>query len=168
MSMPTTVKRLPFVAALLALLAGAWLQVEAAPVQDASSWRHQRAQTPTASGITTVWIDVDQDGDLDVVGIDGALALLVWENDGAGRLSLRQPLTPTLWSSTQEDAGLDSPCATDTSDQSDTPSVGLARRCAPIVSQHSRPLTADVQAALRSRTRSSRSPRAPPVLLRTT
>ena len=38
--------------------------------------------------------DVDADGDLDIVaseGAGGSLAIFVWENDGAGRLTRRQP-----------------------------------------------------------------------------
>ena len=41
--------------------------------------------------------DVDADGDLDIVAserVGGSLAILVWENDGAGRLTRRQPSQP--------------------------------------------------------------------------
>jgi hypothetical protein len=34
--------------------------------------------------------DIDADGDLDVVANDGSLDLIVWTNDGSGRLSRRQ------------------------------------------------------------------------------
>ena len=34
--------------------------------------------------------DIDADGDLDVVANDGSLELLVWINDGTGRLTRRQ------------------------------------------------------------------------------
>lgn len=38
--------------------------------------------------------DLDDDGDLDIVaseGASGSVAILVWENDGAGRLTRREP-----------------------------------------------------------------------------
>ena len=38
--------------------------------------------------------DLDADGDLDIVAserVSGSLAILVWENDGAGKLTRRQP-----------------------------------------------------------------------------
>jgi hypothetical protein len=34
--------------------------------------------------------DIDADGDLDVVANDGSLELIVWTNDGSGRLSRRE------------------------------------------------------------------------------
>jgi hypothetical protein len=40
--------------------------------------------------ISMVANDIDADGDLDVVANDGSLELLVWINDGTGRLTRRQ------------------------------------------------------------------------------
>ncbi len=41
--------------------------------------------------------DIDDDGDLDVVANDGSLELSVWENDGAGHLTRKQPLHESGW-----------------------------------------------------------------------
>jgi hypothetical protein len=53
---------------------------------------------PSADGdikvSSLVAADLDADGDLDIVaseGAEGSLAILVWENDGAGRLTRREP-----------------------------------------------------------------------------
>jgi hypothetical protein len=181
MLLPKIIRRVPFVVLLLAFLSGAWLRLEAAPVSTLTGWRHATLPTRTeplpddfdrsaeraSAAIAAVRFDVDDDGDLDIVGVDGALALLVWENDGAGRLTLKDPLELTALTSDAPDITLDTPSAADdSSDQSDTPSDGLARRCEPFVSPYSRPLTIERSAPLRSRTRSSRTPRAPPVLPR--
>ena len=180
MLLPKIIKPLPFGVVLLALLSGAWLRLEAAPVS-LSGWHHKplpaqaenlpedfdRSVERASAAIAAVRFDVDDDGDLDIVGLDGALALLVWENDGAGRLTLKQPLEPTSLTSDGSDISFDVPSATDdSSDQSDTPSDGVTRRCEPFVSPYSRQLTVERSAPLRSRTRSSRTPRAPPALPR--
>jgi hypothetical protein len=49
--------------------------------------------------IAVVAVDVDADGDLDVVGNDGSLNLIVWSNDSTGRLTRQTPKrsTPSGW-----------------------------------------------------------------------
>src|SRR6266851_5314869 len=52
-------------------------------------------EPPAADGQTLLLsvtaADIDADGDLDVVGSDGSLNLIVWANDGTGRLTRRYP-----------------------------------------------------------------------------
>jgi hypothetical protein len=45
---------------------------------------------PGSRLVSMVAEDIDADGDLDVVASDGTLNLIVWTNDGSGRLSPRQ------------------------------------------------------------------------------
>jgi hypothetical protein len=51
--------------------------------------------------VSVIAADIDDDGDLDVVGSDGSLNLIVWDNDGTGRLTRKdpQPSTPGGWES---------------------------------------------------------------------
>ncbi len=175
--MPMDKRRRPLAAALLVLLIGACLQVEAAPV-DLSGLHQLSVRESRLSGtldpsiqqapsvVTAVWLDVDADGDLDVVGVDGALALLVWENEGHGRLTLKRPCDPALLPSETGNDRLESPYAIDISDQGDAPSIGLHGASESVVPRYSRPLTAESSVTPRSRTRSSRTPRAPPLSLR--
>lgn len=45
---------------------------------------------PGSRLVSMIAEDIDADGDLDVVANDGSLNLIVWTNDGSGRLSPRQ------------------------------------------------------------------------------
>jgi hypothetical protein len=45
---------------------------------------------PGSRLVSMVAADIDADGDLDVVANDGSLDLIVWTNDGSGRLSRQQ------------------------------------------------------------------------------
>jgi hypothetical protein len=177
---PVTLRQLRFLASLLALVAGAWLRVDAAPLHIDPDCLHNTSSRAAAltslldatdarasAAVAAVAVDIDADGDVDVVGLDRSLELLLWENDGSGRLTLKEPTERTYWFSNAEDAGLASPCTIDTSDQSDdTSPIGLDRSAEPVVARPSRALLADSSAPLCSRTRTSRSPRAPPVTLR--
>jgi hypothetical protein len=51
--------------------------------------------------VSVIAADIDADGDLDVVGSDGSLDLIVWDNDGTGHLTRKdpQPSTPDGWES---------------------------------------------------------------------
>jgi len=42
-------------------------------------------------------LDIDDDGDLDVVANDGSLGLAVWENDGAGHFRRKRPVHEPGW-----------------------------------------------------------------------
>ena len=48
------------------------------------------AVQPGSRFVSMVVEDIDADGDLDVVANDGSLDLIVWTNDGSGRLSRQQ------------------------------------------------------------------------------
>ncbi len=48
------------------------------------------ALKPGSRLVSMIAEDIDADGDLDVVANDGSLNLIVWTNDGSGRLSPRQ------------------------------------------------------------------------------
>jgi len=51
--------------------------------------------------VSVIAADIDDDGDLDVVGSDGSLNLIVWDNDGTGRLTRKDPspAAPGGWES---------------------------------------------------------------------
>jgi hypothetical protein len=51
--------------------------------------------------VSVIAADIDADGDLDVVGSDGSLDLIVWDNDGTGHLTRKdpQPSIPGGWES---------------------------------------------------------------------
>jgi hypothetical protein len=174
---PIISRRLPLLAVLMALLVGAWIEVEAAPL--AGSARPGEATLLSPSGfpqdidltaiervstaVAMVAVDLDEDGDLDLVGVDASLTLLVWENDGEGGLTLLEPSEAPKLVSDGDDPSLDSPVITEFSDQGDTASVRLVRRTDPITPARSRCDSADSPVPLRTRTRSSSTPRAPPV-----
>lgn len=72
---------------------------------------------PGADGrllVSVIAADIDADGDLDVVGSDGSLDLIVWNNDGTGHLTRKDPQrsTPGGWESSG--ATLDDQPATST------------------------------------------------------
>lgn len=48
------------------------------------------AVQPGSRLVSMIAEDIDADGDLDVVANDGSLDLIVWTNDGSGRLSRQQ------------------------------------------------------------------------------
>jgi hypothetical protein len=67
------------------------------PARDATAWLSTLPSFLTPPVVPAGWQvvsmvadDIDADGDLDVVANDGSLDLVVWINDGTGRLS-RQP-----------------------------------------------------------------------------
>jgi hypothetical protein len=64
--------------------------------------------------VSMVAADIDADGDLDVVASDGSLDLVVWTNDGTGRLTRKYPA--------HSSGGLDEPPA-QTLDQQESSSV---------------------------------------------
>jgi len=179
---PIIARRLSLLAALLALLAGAWIEVEAAPLDRAARPAAAVAFTDwnsfppdinfssierVSAALAVVAVDFDADGDLDVVGIDASLTLLVWENDGSGGLTLKEPSEAPKFASNGDDPSLDSPVITEISDQGDAALVRLVRRTDPLSPPRSRGLCADSPVPLRTRTRSSCTPRAPPASLAT-
>lgn len=122
------------------------------------------AVQPGSRLVSMIAEDIDADGDLDVVANDGSLDLIVWTNDGSGRLS-RQPGrdTPGLRSE-PEAPGLthDSP-ASDSLVPQAFGSLDLRPRiitASPDLSPLSRIAS---HAALRPACISTRTPRGPPV-----
>jgi hypothetical protein len=102
--MSRTVQRLIFRCALVAIALGAAMRW--APAGTTSStwvepfWRPASVAVPAglrlsgdpADGlVAAVTADIDADGDLDVVATDRALNLLIWVNDGTGRLTRQRP-----------------------------------------------------------------------------
>ena len=174
---PIIARRLPLLAVLIALLVGAWIEVEAAPLVGAARPAQATLTNPSgfpadidlsaiervSTAVAMVAVDLDADGDLDLVGVDASLTLLVWENDGAGGLTLLEPSEAPKLVSNGDDPSLDSPVITEISDQGDTASVRLVRRTDPITPARSRCVCADSPVPLPTRTRSSSTPRAPPV-----
>ena len=71
--------------------------------------------------------DLDADGDLDIVAaqrVHGVVNIVVWENDGAGRLTRRQPAPPKTLSSEPAPPSVDDRAdATAASIQPETPAV---------------------------------------------
>jgi hypothetical protein len=100
-----TRRRFARLAALTALVCIAWIPVHGRTVSrhgelssrstfEASVWAAALPQVLTAMAVPPGWQlvsmiadDIDADGDLDVVASDGSLDLIVWINDGTGRLN---------------------------------------------------------------------------------
>ncbi len=47
--------------------------------------------------VAAINVDIDTDGDLDVVAVDSTLQLYVWINDGDGHFTRRAPVRPGQW-----------------------------------------------------------------------
>jgi hypothetical protein len=181
MRKPIIARRLSLLMVLLALLAGAWIEVEAAPLARAARPSEAAlsnlsifpedidlsAVERVSAALAVVAVDFDADGDLDIVGIDASLTLLVWENDGSGSLTLKEPSESPKLVSDAADPSLDSPVITEISDQGDSTSVRLVRRTDPVSPARARGVCGDSPVPLRTRTRSSSTPRAPPVSIPT-
>src|SRR5262245_6434863 len=66
------------------------------PSQLPSALQASLSQQPVTL-VSAVAADIDADGDLDIVGSDDQLALIVLVNDGQGHLSRRAPPRPGSW-----------------------------------------------------------------------
>jgi len=76
--------------------------------------------------VSAVAADIDADGDLDVIGSDDHLALIVLLNDGYGHLSRRVAHRPSTWRTEPADPALhDRGDAPGVSVQNEPPTVGL-------------------------------------------
>ena len=69
---------------------------------EASAWASALPSVLIAPAVAPGWRlvsmiadDIDADGDLDVVANDGSLDLIVWTNDGTGRLSRQEGRKPS-------------------------------------------------------------------------
>jgi hypothetical protein len=112
--------------------------------------------------VAMVASDIDDDGDLDLVGDDGSLDLLVWINDGTGHLTRRYARQSGGWS---EDA------QTANGDASQTPVSAVVSSSVSLGPGHALALAPTDRDALRSTyeppdldsiSARSQSPRAPP------
>lgn len=108
--------------------------------------------------------DIDADGDLDVVANDGSLDLIVWINDGTGRLTRQEGREPRILPQRMTGPGL-SDHATGSQAVAQTPSSVLQAdpskaHCVPNRSQAGWTATPD---PLTTHLISTRSPRGPPL-----
>ena len=78
--------------------------------------------------VSAVAVDLDADGDLDVVATDDALDLIVWMNDG-GRFVRQQPSHHFGWQTEAPPPSVDDrPAASDLPNQNDAPTMRGAVR----------------------------------------
>jgi len=125
---------------------------------------------PGTKVVAAAMADIDADGDLDLVASDGSLDLLVWSNDGTGHFTRKYPAHDQNTGSLMRDGALDpgSGAVPATVVPAAGASVIAPNRFARGVLARSARRLVPVTHLLRSRTRLSRSPRAPPALTVTT
>lgn len=129
----------------------------------ASAWAWLDGSVQSTPG--SLAADIDGDGDLDRLAVDHALTTdTVWGGEHAGGLALFQILVPQGLP-----AGLHSQLNFASSDDSDSsdPSVRTESRAGPSVAQPAGAVLTITPVTPRSRTFSSSTPRAPPVVIRT-
>ena len=110
--------------------------------------------------------DLDADGDLDIVAADaanGSVDILVWVNDGDGRLTRKQPERPKTLGTAPQEPSVDRQHTTFVASiQPDTPGVQTA--CAnPWLSLPQQPCLLALQSSPASATVGTRRSRSPPV-----
>ncbi len=122
------------------------------------------AVQPGSRLVSMVAEDIDADGDLDVVANDGSLDLIVWTNDGSGRLSRQQGRDgPGLRSEPAAPGLADQPAVFDTIVPLPFASLDGTPRILAVTPDQS-PLWSDRSAgALLPALVSTRTPRGPPV-----
>lgn len=127
------------------------------------------AVQPGSRLVSMVAEDIDADGDLDVVANDGSLDLIVWTNDGSGRLSRQQGRDgPGLRSEPPAPGLADQPAVLDTVVPTPFASLEVNLRFLAVTPDQS-PLWSDRSAgALLPAFVSTRSSRGPPVSRRLT
>jgi hypothetical protein len=117
--------------------------------------------------VSAIAADIDADGDLDVVGSDDQLELVILVNDGRNNLSRRPSRQPGQWSTAPAPPSLhERPDGSAASVQNDPPSTAPDRRS--IIANFDRGSIASPAAGrfIAAGARSSASPRAPPAALR--
>lgn len=107
--------------------------------------------------------DLDADGDLDIVAADaanGSLGILVWVNDGAGRLTRKQPERPRTLGSEPQGPSVDRQYTTDIASlQPDNPAVQSGSNSWLTLPEQPRPPSLDTSAVSATiATQRSRSP----------
>jgi len=127
-------------------------------------------EPPAADGQTLLLsvtaADIDADGDLDVVGSDGSLDLIVWANDGTGHLTRRYPKrsSPGGWSPAGETVD-GQPMTSIVLAQLGALSLDLSARTSSSISTPSQWRAPPATSSLQPQSASTRTPRAPPFLL---
>lgn len=116
--------------------------------------------------LKAIAIDIDRDGDLDVVGSTVDQPLVVWINDGTGRLTRQQPRhAPLVIPASRDTAfpadGRDVPSSTPASPQSPVLVMSEAR-APPAPASCAMPVRADAGSPVTSRLPAD--PRGPPLL----
>ena len=110
--------------------------------------------------------DIDADGDLDVVASDDSLGLVVWTNDGSGRLTLQHGREQTGWRSEPSAPGFaDRPSASQTIVSIPLFSLQVSPQTFWIAPGRSRCCWVCSASALRPSFVSTRTSRGPPVSL---
>jgi len=115
--------------------------------------------------VGVVAADIDADGDLDVVVNEGTLDLVVWVNDGTGRLTRKSASHSSDWEPLPPIPSLGGPsAAVAVSVLNDVPSIGADLREASIVLARSQLPASSESSAVPLRSTSSHTPRAPPAV----
>jgi len=122
---------------------------------------------PGSRLVSMIAEDIDADGDLDVVANDGSLDLIVWTNDGSGRLSRQHGREGAGLRADPAAPGLDdSPAASDSVVPPASGSFDINPRIVAFAPDHA-PLSWTPSAtALAPAFVSTRTPRGPPASLR--
>jgi hypothetical protein len=114
--------------------------------------------------VSMVAEDIDADGDLDVVASDGSLHLVVWTNDGSGRLTRQPGRETTGWRLDASRSGFtDLPAVSESAVQTPVSSLQIDPRIACTASGHSEVWWDRSSDVLRPAFVSTRTPRGPPV-----
>lgn len=154
-----------FATLVVSLCVGGWWRAEARPLTPPSSTCDATAAQTTTVRTLIVASARHDDADGGALQHGDGPGLRAWLNDAHGQ---RNPLGVTdvaSWASSQLRVTLDETSNTDNSDQSDG-AAHVEPRAGPIAFEPSRALFAVVEAAPRTRSHSSSTPRAPPLSLR--
>jgi hypothetical protein len=107
--------------------------------------------------------DLDRDGDLDIIGIDVALDLVVWINDGTGQLRSRPVARSHGWRAESPGPSLEHQLsAAETVAPGDPSSARPASRIDPLALDALRSCLPSLYTIPRSQFAPTRTPRAPP------
>jgi hypothetical protein len=112
--------------------------------------------------VAMVAADIDDDGDLDLVGDDGSLNLLVWINDGTGHLTRRYAHPSGGWSEDAQTANDDASHTTVSAVAASSVSLGPGPTLSLALTDNGALRSAYDQPHLDSCSARSQSPRAPP------
>lgn len=120
---------------------------------------------PNRRVVSILAADIDADGDLDVVATDTSLELLVWTNDGSGRLTRKQPRRSSgfqLQSEPESPSVAQQKAETVLSIQNNTLSIGADSRACAFVTDVESLVTRSPFHVVAASLFGARIPRAPP------